>query len=101
MRAPIYVNKQILLTDGIKLAYGMDRMRDAKSIYDASLDGYGFYLLQRPYFDYLSFVVPLSMGYIVHSAADGPDSLAEELGLVRNMNLAVQEERYGNAGILA
>ncbi|XP_057492422.1 bifunctional nuclease 2-like [Actinidia eriantha] len=73
MQALIYVNKQILLTDGIKLAYGMGRIRDAKSIYDVSLDG--------------------------HGAADGPDSLAEELYLVRNMNLAVQEERYGDAAM--
>ncbi|PSS00442.1 Bifunctional nuclease [Actinidia chinensis var. chinensis] len=70
-RAPIYVNKQILLTDGIKFAYGMGRMRDTKSIYDVSLDG----------------------------AADGPDSLAEELDLVRNMNLAIHEERYGDAAM--
>ena len=52
-------------------------------------------------FDYWIFVVPLSMGHIVSSAADGPDSLAEELDLVRNMNLAIHEERYGDAGILA
>ena len=41
------------------------------------------------------------MGYIVSSAADGPDSLAEELDIVMNMNLAIHEERYGDAGILA
>lgn len=70
-RAPIYVNKQIVFTDGIRIAYGMGRMPDAKSIYDVSLD----------------------------SAADGPDLLAEELDLVRNMNLAVKEERYSDAAM--
>lgn len=33
------------------------------------------------------------------SAADGPDLLAEELILVRNLKLAVEEERYSDAGI--
>lgn len=34
------------------------------------------------------------------SAADGPDLLAEELDVVRKMKLAVQEERYNDAGTL-
>lgn len=29
---------------------------------------------------------------------EGPDLLTEELDLVRNMNLAVEEERYNDAG---
>lgn len=66
-RVPIYVHKQIVLTDGIRIGYGMGR----KSFYDVSLD----------------------------SAADGPDIIAEELDLVRNMNLAVKEERYSDAAI--
>ncbi|XAR73723.1 hypothetical protein NMG60_11007793 [Bertholletia excelsa] len=70
-RAPIYVNKQIVLMDGIRIAYGTGRIRDAKPVYDVSLD----------------------------SASDGPDLLSEELDLVMNMNLAVKEERYGDAAM--
>ncbi|KAA8547558.1 hypothetical protein F0562_003987 [Nyssa sinensis] len=70
-KVPIYVNKQIVFTDAIRIAYGMGRMRDAKSVYDVSLD----------------------------SAADGPDLFAEELGIMRNMNLAVTEERYSDAAM--
>ncbi|KAK2981261.1 hypothetical protein RJ640_028626 [Escallonia rubra] len=69
-RAPIYVNKQIVLTDAIRITYGMGRMHGQKSIYDVSLD----------------------------SAADGPDFLSEELDMVRNMNIAIKEERYSDAG---
>lgn len=32
------------------------------------------------------------------SAIDGPDLLVEELALVSNMNLAIKEERYKDAG---
>ncbi|KAJ4841621.1 hypothetical protein Tsubulata_004915 [Turnera subulata] len=64
---PIYVSKQIVSTDAIRIGYGMmGTQRDMKSIYDVSLD----------------------------SAIDGPDSLAEELDLVRNMNLAIKEESF-------
>ncbi|KAA3474518.1 bifunctional nuclease 2-like isoform X2 [Gossypium australe] len=72
MQAPIYVNKQIVLADAIRIGYGMGRVRDKKSTYDVSLD----------------------------SAADGPDLLLEELDLVRNMDLAVKEERYTDAAKL-
>lgn len=34
----------------------------------------------------------------LYSAVDGPDVLAEELHLVTKVNLAVKEERYGDAG---
>ncbi|XP_022751513.1 bifunctional nuclease 2-like isoform X2 [Durio zibethinus] len=68
-KAPIYVNKQIVLTDAIRIGYEMGRVRDTKSTYDVLLD----------------------------SAADGRDLLTEELDLVRNMNLAVKEERYNDA----
>ncbi|PPS04631.1 hypothetical protein GOBAR_AA16028 [Gossypium barbadense] len=68
-KAPIYVNKQIVLADAIRIGYGMGRVLDKKSTYDVSLD----------------------------SAADGPDFLLEELDLVRNMDLAVKEERYTDA----
>lgn len=70
-QAPIYVNKKIVLTDCIRLGYGTGRPRDTKSIYDVMLD----------------------------SAPDGPDLLLEELDLVRNMNLAVEEERYNDAAM--
>lgn len=33
------------------------------------------------------------------SAADGPDLLLEELDMVKNMNLAITQERYTEAGI--
>ncbi|XP_052197887.1 bifunctional nuclease 2 isoform X2 [Diospyros lotus] len=36
--APIYVNKQIVLTDGFRIAYGIGRTRNPNSIYDVSLD---------------------------------------------------------------
>ncbi|KAL7255613.1 hypothetical protein ACSBR1_009699 [Camellia fascicularis] len=49
-RAPIYVNKQIVFTDGIRIAYGMGRMPDAKSIYDVSLDRCWFCILQGTLF---------------------------------------------------
>ncbi|CAL5441362.1 unnamed protein product [Camellia sinensis] len=61
--------------------------------------GIGTAYFREPYFDYVGFVVPLSMSYIISSAADGPDLLAEELDLVRNMNLAVKEERYNDAAM--
>lgn len=68
-RAPIYVNKQIVLMDATRIAYGMGRNRDAKTVYDVYLD----------------------------SAADGPDLLNEELNIVKNMNSAIKEERYCDA----
>ncbi|OMO83441.1 hypothetical protein COLO4_22501 [Corchorus olitorius] len=37
-KAPIYVNKQIVLADAIRIGYGMGRVRDTKSTYDVSLD---------------------------------------------------------------
>lgn len=45
-------------------------------------------------------VVSLRVSFILSSAADGPDILSEELDLVNNMNLAIKEERYKDAGIL-
>lgn len=46
----------------------------------------------------MGFNCSLTVCYI-SSAPDGPDLLLEELDLVRNMNLAVEEERYNDAGI--
>lgn len=47
----------------------------------------------------MGFNCSLTVWYILSSAPDGPDLLIEELDLVRNMNLAVEEERYNDAGI--
>ncbi|PIA56737.1 hypothetical protein AQUCO_00700827v1 [Aquilegia coerulea] len=69
-KVPIYVNKEIVLKDAI--VYGTRRGKDAKSVYDVSLD----------------------------SAVEGTDLLAEELCLVRNLNIAIKEERYRDAAIL-
>ncbi|KAF5735905.1 putative Wound-responsive family protein [Tripterygium wilfordii] len=71
-KAPIYVSKQIVFTDAIRLVHGVSRVRDRKPTYDVSLD----------------------------SAIDGPDSVAEELSLLMNMNLAAKEERYKDAAML-
>ncbi|XP_057962858.1 bifunctional nuclease 2 isoform X2 [Malania oleifera] len=70
-KAPIYVNKQIVSTDAIRIVYGLGSAHGRKAIYDVSLD----------------------------SATDDPDLLAEELDLVRNMNLSVEEERYHDAAM--
>lgn len=40
LQVPIYVNKQIILTDAIRIVYGMGRARDTKSVYDVVLDRY-------------------------------------------------------------
>lgn len=69
-KVPIYVNKQVVLNDAIRIDYG-GRIRDTKSVYDVTLD----------------------------SAADGPDLLLEELDMVKNMNLAIKQERYSEAAM--
>ena len=40
LQVPIYVNKQIILTDAIRIVYGVGRARDTKSVYDVVLDRY-------------------------------------------------------------
>ncbi|WCJ32734.1 Bifunctional nuclease 1 [Euphorbia peplus] len=70
-QAPIHVSKQIVFTDAIKISHGIGKMHHKKRTYDVSLD----------------------------SAADGPDLLSEELDVVKNMNLAVQDERYNDAAL--
>ncbi|OAY68401.1 Bifunctional nuclease 2 [Ananas comosus] len=70
-QAPIYVNKEIVRRDAIEIIRGRWRGDNAKTIYDVSLD----------------------------SAVEGPDLLAEELDLVRKMNTAIIQERYGEAAI--
>ncbi|KAL5984057.1 hypothetical protein ACLOJK_018159 [Asimina triloba] len=67
--APIYVSKNIVFTDAIKITYGKWTGNNAKSSYDVFLD----------------------------SAAEGPDKIAEELDLIMKMNLAASEERYTDA----
>ncbi|XP_021982507.1 bifunctional nuclease 2 [Helianthus annuus] len=70
-RAPIYVSKQIVLADAIKIVYKTGKLPGRKPTYDVYLD----------------------------SAIDGPDELSEELDLVTKMNLAVKEERYSDAAM--
>ena len=45
------------------------------------------------------FSLALIISYNICSAADGPNFLAQELGLLENMELAIKEERYREAGI--
>ncbi|KAL4582789.1 hypothetical protein LXL04_007348 [Taraxacum kok-saghyz] len=70
-KAPIYVSKQIVLTDAVKIVYGVNKLRNKKPTYDVFLD----------------------------SAIEGPDVVAEELDLVTKMNLAVKDERYTDAAM--
>ncbi|OVA08869.1 Bifunctional nuclease domain [Macleaya cordata] len=70
-KVPVYVNKQIVSTDAIRIVYGARRGSNSKTAYDVYLD----------------------------SATEGPDLLSEELDMVRNLNIAVKEERYKDAGI--
>lgn len=98
LQAPIYVSREIVLTDAIRIGYGMGRMRDAKPTYDVSLDRYSVDI-GGLVFAILCCSLSLSIGYILSSAADGPDVLSEELDLVKNMDLAVKEERYKDAGM--
>lgn len=68
-KAPIYVNKEIVVKDAIKVVYGNWRARSTRMVYDVSLD----------------------------SAPEEPDSLIEELDLVLKMNKAVLEEKFEEA----
>lgn len=50
---------------------------------------------------FYSFSAYLWYGYYVScSATEGPDFLSQELSLVKNIGLAVKEERYKDAGDL-
>ncbi|KAE9612925.1 putative UVR domain, bifunctional nuclease domain-containing protein [Lupinus albus] len=68
-KAPIYVSKHIVLTDAIRLGYGMGRARNKKPIYDVLLD----------------------------SPGDGPDLVAQELSMMHNMHTAIRQERFKDA----
>lgn len=70
-KAPIYVSKQIVFTDAIRIGYGMGRVRNNKTIYDVLLD----------------------------SPLDGPDLVAQELSMMRNMHIAIKQERFQDAAI--
>ncbi|XP_020677699.1 bifunctional nuclease 2 isoform X2 [Dendrobium catenatum] len=70
-KAPIYVNKEIVVKDAIKVVYGNWRAGTTKMVYDVSLD----------------------------SAPEEPDPLIEELDLVQKMNEAVLEERFEDAAL--
>ncbi|PHT36056.1 hypothetical protein CQW23_23756 [Capsicum baccatum] len=69
-KAPIFMNKQIVLVDATIIGYGMDRSSRIKSTYDVLLD----------------------------SALDDPDLLSEELSVLRNMSLAVNESSNAVSG---
>ncbi|RYQ81180.1 hypothetical protein Ahy_Scaffold1g107169 isoform A [Arachis hypogaea] len=68
-KAPIYVSKQIVLADAIRLGYGMGRAHNKRPTYDVVLD----------------------------SAVDGPDLVAEELSMMNNMHIAIKHERFEDA----
>ncbi|KAK7367240.1 hypothetical protein VNO80_09249 [Phaseolus coccineus] len=70
-KAPIYVSKQIVFTDAIRIGYGMGRVRNKKAIYDVLLD----------------------------SPVDGPDLVAQELSMMHNMHIAIKQERFKDAAI--
>ncbi|XP_027907425.1 bifunctional nuclease 2 isoform X2 [Vigna unguiculata] len=68
-KAPIYVSKEIVFTDAIRIGYGMGRVRNKKTIYDILLD----------------------------SPVDGPDLVAQELSMMHNMHIAIKQERFKDA----
>ncbi|RDX95574.1 Bifunctional nuclease 2 [Mucuna pruriens] len=70
-KAPIYVSKEIVFTDAIRIGYGMGRVRNKKAIYDVLLD----------------------------SPVDGPDLVSQELSMMHNMHIAIEQERFKDAGI--
>ncbi|MED6185485.1 hypothetical protein PIB30_057450 [Stylosanthes scabra] len=70
-KAPIYVSKQIVLADAIRLGYGMGGAHNKRPTYDVVLD----------------------------SAVDGQDLVAEELSMMNNMHIAIKQERFKDAAI--
>ncbi|MED6193808.1 hypothetical protein PIB30_022858 [Stylosanthes scabra] len=70
-KAPIYVSKQIVLADAIRLGYGMGGAHNKRPTYDVVLD----------------------------SAVDGPDLVAEELSMMNSMHIAIKQERFKDAAI--
>lgn len=53
MQAPIFVNKQIVLTDATRIGYGMDRSSRIKSTYDVLLDRLVSFLSYVHFFGFL------------------------------------------------
>ena len=96
MQAPIYVSKQIFVADAIRVG----RLRALKPTYDVYLDRCGLCLLSVFLVTVICFAFnsKLSTISILASAAEGPDLLTEELDLLRNMDIAVKEERFKDAG---
>ncbi|XP_038905904.1 bifunctional nuclease 2 [Benincasa hispida] len=70
-KIPVLVSKQIVFEDGIRVSYGFGRVHERKSCFDVLLD----------------------------CAADGPDFLSEELDMLKNMKMAIYEERYKDAAM--
>ncbi|KAJ1403893.1 UVR domain [Sesbania bispinosa] len=70
-KAPIYVSKQIVFTDAIRLGYGMGGLHNKKATYDVLLD----------------------------SAVDGPDLVAQELSMMHHLHIAIKQERFEDAAI--
>ncbi|KAG5060933.1 hypothetical protein AAZX31_01G149100 [Glycine max] len=70
-KAAIYVSKEIVFTDAIRIGYGMGGVCNKKTIYDVLLD----------------------------SAVDGPDLVAQELSMMHNMRIAIKQERFKDAAI--
>lgn len=56
MQAPIYVSKEIVFTDAIRIGYGMGRVRNKKTIYDILLDRYYIVTLLCANFAAIDFV---------------------------------------------
>ena len=109
MQAPIYVSKEIVFTDAIRLGYGMGRVHNKKAIYDVLLDRYCIVIvlhaaslpqLIRVQFSFFTFMLyHLSRtSFVCYSAIDGPDSVAQELSMMHNMHLAIKQERFNDAG---
>lgn len=76
----------------------MGRAHGAKATYDVSLDRCQVCLVLILFISVFCFAVALSMSCTLSSAAEGPDSVTEEFDLVKNMDIAVREERYNDAG---
>ncbi|XP_022923551.1 bifunctional nuclease 2-like [Cucurbita moschata] len=70
-KIPVLVSKQIVYEDAIRVSFGFGRVRKRKSCFDVLLD----------------------------CAADGPDFLSEELDMLKNMKMAIYEERYKDAAM--
>lgn len=113
VQAPIYVSKQIVFTDAIRLGYGMGRVHNKKAIYDVLLDRYCLVIVSYCVVCSVLTTVgsvckfpPLHSWYIIwawtsfvcYSPIDGPDSVAEELSMMHNMHLAIKQERFNDAG---